>query len=839
LASIEAQKLAGYLTLVDDFNYRVMQFVQRAILPGSGPEVIAEVMYSGLITRLGETDKYCFIEDFKTASDYLELQARFVSNSKSNELLEDLSDFIDLYGGQGRSFSLWIDQSTGTNKSGTGPHSPVARINREALKNLGITYPSALAIITNPTPPNRSEVPSLTVALQLSILIVDDDFEWLNKLRKAIQEDFPIVLASSFEDARACIEGNTDSFSVAVIDTCLDNKNPKNDDGIRLADRIQEISPRTKIIFTTEKFSVEQYKRIHKKHQNAEVIEKRPSDNEFSESEFVRIVKEASQKAELADVFVMMPLKDEYKQFYKNIIQPFFEPKYPICRRADEFFGPGIVMPNIFEYIKSASFCLGDISGRNENVIFEVGMTHALERSVILITRDKKDVPNVLEPIRWFLFQEDRPQELCEKLEKAVEELERSNYQALFERGSSVANIDPDHCIILATHDSQHKNAVSQMIKPVLKGKRIQMIDLLNEVHSSHKIQEYWRLINQANVVIADLTDRNLDVFYLAGFAYALEKQLVFISDDASKIPFDLKDCSLILYPEDSAKEKFNNVIDGLIKEGKMRSSKNSFPVKSAFSPAENSSFVPPVDVLLVTATEIECRTVIAEAYKLTGYRPSLFLSGFLNSKNAYHDLSFIGKSRVMMVETGKGVLNASQVVAESISQLNPKSVIMVGIAFGTKPAKQRLGDVLVAEQIVYYDLQRIGTSPNGTTTYQVRGDRASCSRRLWNLVRAVYVKQKKIKAHFGLVLSGDNLVDNLEYRNHLCFLEPGAIGGEMEGAGMYFAAKENKVDWILVKGICDWVDGNKNRDEEAVNQRRAVRNAVRLVLEALQMHGS
>jgi 5'-3' exonuclease len=39
----------------------------------------------------------------------------------------------------------------------------------------------------------------------------------------------------------------------------------------------------------------------------------------------------------------------------------------------------------------------------------------------------------------------------------------------------------------------------------------------------------------------------------------------------------------------------------------------------------------------------------------------------------------------------------------------------------------------------------------------------------------------------------------------------PQAIGAEMEGAGVYAACKNRNVtEWILVKGICDYGDGNK-----------------------------
>jgi nucleoside phosphorylase len=61
--------------------------------------------------------------------------------------------------------------------------------------------------------------------------------------------------------------------------------------------------------------------------------------------------------------------------------------------------------------------------------------------------------------------------------------------------------------------------------------------------------------------------------------------------------------------------------------------------------------------------------------------------------------------------------------------------------------------------------------------------------------------------------------VDNVDYRDQLRMLEPEAIGGEMEGVGLYTAAQNAKVDWILVKAICDWADGNKSGEKTVVSR--------------------
>lgn len=77
-----------------------------------------------------------------------------------------------------------------------------------------------------------------------------------------------------------------------------------------------------------------------------------------------------------------------------------------------------------------------------------------------------------------------------------------------------------------------------------------------------------------------------------------------------------------------------------------------------------------------------------------------------------------------------------------------------------------------------------------------------------------------------GQILSGEKLVDSMEFKQQLLKKYPEAIGGEMEGAGLYAAAERAKVEWIIVKAICDWGDGNKKK----IYQNLAAAAAVSLV---------
>ena len=114
------------------------------------------------------------------------------------------------------------------------------------------------------------------------------------------------------------------------------------------------------------------------------------------------------------------------------------------------------------------------------------------------------------------------------------------------------------------------------------------------------------------------------------------------------------------------------------------------------------------------------------------------------------------------------------------------------------------------------------------------RGDKVTASERWLDRFRSGDIDWQGAKRHFGLVLSGEKLINDPKFRKSLLKFEPEAIGGEMEGAGLYAAARDAKVDRILVKAICDWADGNKNDDAQEL----AARNAAQFIHHVLRLGG-
>ena len=114
-------------------------------------------------------------------------------------------------------------------------------------------------------------------------------------------------------------------------------------------------------------------------------------------------------------------------------------------------------------------------------------------------------------------------------------------------------------------------------------------------------------------------------------------------------------------------------------------------------------------DVLLVTVTKVESKAVLDAFAEATKQKAKPFeIDG-----RTYFELGAINGAPVCMTqsEMGAGGLDASLLtVQKGIDSLSPAAVIMVGIAFGVDASWQKIGDILVSENLRPYELQRVGT---------------------------------------------------------------------------------------------------------------------------------
>lgn len=278
----------------------------------------------------------------------------------------------------------------------------------------------------------------------------------------------------------------------------------------------------------------------------------------------------------------------------------------------------------------------------------------------------------------------------------------------------------------------------------------------------------------------------------------------------------------------------------------------------------------PFLNFLFVVYNEIEMEEMEKNLTPLDGYGVIL---DYIEEDCLQH--FFIGKFfkyNIVLAKTSdmgqKDVNSVINVINRAIQIFRPNYIIMPGISAGLDD-KLQIGDVVIADKIIGYESKKIAPTEIIGRYPEYR------SPRLFNLFCSANVKnfnvflkreiQKELneeltkkgidkpdckkncpknknedfswnafvsnngfpEVHTGNYISGDKLLDNSFYRCYLKseFQEAAAL--DMEGLGVATASIFNRVyDWLVIKGISDFGDGNKGKDKTA-RQHYAMKNVI------------
>jgi len=175
------------------------------------------------------------------------------------------------------------------------------------------------------------------------------------------------------------------------------------------------------------------------------------------------------------------------------------------------------------------------------------------------------------------------------------------------------------------------------------------------------------------------------------------------------------------------------------------------------------------------------------------------------------------GSYRVVVTSPlGMGRVEAATATVDAIRRFQPRYVLLVGIA-GGDPEEVGLGDVLIAEQFVDYELQKL-TDDGAKVRYQTfRADPrlygATQHVSGWETgVRAKRPTEGAPSVHTGVVISGDKVQARADALAPYKADWPKLIGVEMEAAGVGAAAWEavSKPGVLMVRGVSDLADAKK-----------------------------
>jgi hypothetical protein len=119
--------------------------------------------------------------------------------------------------------------------------------------------------------------------------------------------------------------------------------------------------------------------------------------------------------------FVMMPLRGTFDGVYHQLIKPVVEEFGLTAVRADEMYSAGVIVEQIRVAIQQSRLCVADVSERNANVLYEVGIAHTLGKPTILLSRDIDDITFDIQSLRTIIYNPENLEGFRIQLSRAIE----------------------------------------------------------------------------------------------------------------------------------------------------------------------------------------------------------------------------------------------------------------------------------------------------------------------------------------------------------------------------------------------------------------------------------
>jgi hypothetical protein len=120
----------------------------------------------------------------------------------------------------------------------------------------------------------------------------------------------------------------------------------------------------------------------------------------------------------------MQPFASPLGDYYEKIYRPAIEKAGLRAVRADaEIFATGKIMDQVWSGINAAKVLVAELTSRNPNVFYELGLAHAMKKPVVLVSAKEDDVPFDLQHIRVIYYDTNDPFWGSKLIEKVAENI--------------------------------------------------------------------------------------------------------------------------------------------------------------------------------------------------------------------------------------------------------------------------------------------------------------------------------------------------------------------------------------------------------------------------------
>lgn len=152
---------------------------------------------------------------------------------------------------------------------------------------------------------------------------------------------------------------------------------------------------------------------------------------------------------------MIMPFADAFDEVYDTIKAAVEGPELSlICSRADDLQGGGHIIEDILRQIAEAEVVVADLTGRNPNVFYELGIVQMVKPvdKVFLLAQDAESIPFDVRVFRTIIYRQSihGARELTEKLIAGVRSVVDRTFRFSIRQGEPYAFqkklMGPDRC---------------------------------------------------------------------------------------------------------------------------------------------------------------------------------------------------------------------------------------------------------------------------------------------------------------------------------------------------------------------------------------------------------
>jgi len=225
------------------------------------------------------------------------------------------------------------------------------------------------------------------------------------------------------------------------------------------------------------------------------------------------------------EVFVIMPMnntdhfsKIEWQKFYEDVIYKNVTSSGFACKRSDSDITRGSLIKNLVKNLASSYVVLADITDYNPNVMYELGIRHALAIRTIIIVQKGIIVPFDLKTY-WYMEYDPNEKSSVDKLTLFIKNALENIHHEPYKLDNPIADFISTDKIKISRTEKEHYELAINLVE--LAEKRLYIIErtpvlLVKDISNEWQRKWFVSLNKWLDRVICDPGNKTLGLLFIA-----------------------------------------------------------------------------------------------------------------------------------------------------------------------------------------------------------------------------------------------------------------------------------------------------------------------------------